>query len=381
VFLLSQKWRVSVYAIPLALAPMLITALFDMRLGVMSAFFLALLVGVLEHFNFELTLLCALAGAVGAYAIAGVRQRAHMYRAIVYLALVNTAVALALNSTAPAGMKTVVGGLAENVYFGLAGALLTPIIVFGVMPFFESLFGFTTDITLLELSDLNRPLLKRLALEAPGTYHHATVVGALAEAAAKAIDANSLLARVGAYYHDIGKTDIAEYFVENQTGLKSRHDSLTPSMSAIILASHVRKGRQLGEEADLPDDVLNFIDEHHGTMVMLYFYHKARLQGAGEEVEPEFHYPGPKPQTRESAIVMLADGVEAASRTLDDPTPARVQALAQKIIDDRYHAGQLEECALTLAQLAKIRESFVQMLLAMFHHRTPYPLQQRVGRA
>jgi len=235
------------------------------------------------------------------------------------------------------------------------------------------LFGFATDITLLELSDLNRPLLKRLALEAPGTFHHSIVVGSLAEAAAKEIGANSLLARVGAYYHDIGKMEIAEYFIENQVGLKSKHDSITPTMSALILASHVKRGRQMAENADLPDEVMNFIEEHHGTMIMSYFYNKALEQGASPDIEPEFRYPGPPPQTKEAAILMLADGVEAASRTLEDPKPARIVALAQSIIDSRYHAGQLEECDLTLSDLGKIRDAFAKILTGVFHQRVPYP--------
>ena len=213
-----------------------------------------------------------------------------------------------------------------------------------------------------------------MSIEAPGTYHHSISVGNLSEAAAEAIGANALLARVGAYYHDIGKIEVPEYFVENQFSVRSKHDSLTPSMSTLILSSHVKKGRTLGEEADIPDQVLNFIEEHHGTMVMEYFYHRAREQ-AGDDVDIEidkYRYPGPKPQTRETGIAMLADAVEAASRTLDEPKPARIDALIQRIIDNRFQSGELDECPLTLRDLAGIKNAFAQDLIAVFHHRVKY---------
>jgi putative nucleotidyltransferase with HDIG domain len=260
-----------------------------------------------------------------------------------------------------------------EILYGSVVSVLSIFLVMGMLPVFESIFGMTTDTTLLELSDLNHPLLKRLSIEAPGTYHHSISVGNLSESAAEAIGGNALLARVGAYYHDIGKVEIPEYFVENQFSVRSKHESLTPSMSALILSSHVKKGRLLGEEADIPDEVLNFIEEHHGTMVMSYFYHKAREQGDEETSMDKFRYPGPKPQTRETGIAMLADAVEAASRTLDDPKPARIDALIQRIINERFESGELNECPLTLRDLARIREAFASVLIAAFHHRVRYP--------
>ena len=239
------------------------------------------------------------------------------------------------------------------------------------------MLGITTDITQLVRSDLHHPQLKRLALEAPGTFHHSIVVGNLSEAAAKAIGGNSLLARVGAYFHDIGKIEIPEYFVENQLSVKSRHEELTPSMSSIILSSHVKMGRKLGEDADIPDEVLNFIEEHHGTMVQTYFYNKALEQGLDEEAAKKFRYPGPKPQIRETGIAMLADAVEAASRTLEDPKPARLNNLIQRIINDRFQSGELDECPLTLRDLAKIKEAFTQMLIGTFHQRIAYPKKDK----
>ncbi|MBD3258256.1 HD domain-containing protein, partial [candidate division GN15 bacterium] len=184
-----------------------------------------------------------------------------------------------------------------------------------------------------------------------------------------------------AYYHDIGKIEIPEYFVENQFSVRSKHDALTPSMSSLILASHVKKGRTLGEEADIPDEVLNFIEEHHGTMVMTYFYHRAKEQ-EGEDVDKDkFRYPGPKPQIRETGIAMLADAVEAASRTLEDPKPARIDSLIQRIINDRFQSGELDECPLTLRDLAKIKEAFASVLIAAFHHRVKYPSEREAPTA
>ena len=249
------------------------------------------------------------------------------------------------------------------------------------MPLFESTFGLTTDITLLELSDLNRPLLKRLALEAPGTYHHSIMIGTLAEEAAMSINANSLLARVGSYYHDIGKMLKPEYFVENQMGAKNKHEQLTPSMSALILEAHVKEGKELAEENGLPQCIVEFITGHHGSSVMSYFYEKAKSQDdEGTDID-DYRYPGPKPISKEVAIVMLADSVEAASRTLEDPTPARIRGLVRKIIFSRFESGELDDCDLTLKDLHQIEESFVRVLMGIFHRRIAYPEKETEVRA
>ena len=257
--------------------------------------------------------------------------------------------------------------------YGLFNGFISPILTIGLLPIFESIFDVSTDITLLELSDLNRPLLKRLALEAPGTYHHSIIVANLAEAAAKAIGANVLLARVGAYYHDIGKIEKPEYFVENQTGAKNKHEKLVPSMSALILESHVKEGVEMAVEANLPKRIIDFIQEHHGTTLMSYFYNKALEQGATQELMDEYRYPGPKPRSKETAIVMLADAVEAASRTLDDPKPSRMKSLIKKIIDSKLQAGELADSNLTFRELFAIQQSFLPVLISVFHPRVEYP--------
>lgn len=220
---------------------------------------------------------------------------------------------------------------------------------------------------------MNHPLLKRLSLEAPGTYHHSIIVGNLAEAGAKAIGANTLLARVGAYYHDIGKVEKPEYFVENQMGAKSKHEKLTPSMSALILESHVKEGAEMAEEVNLPQAVIDFIRQHHGTTVMSYFYNKALEQGAGQDSKDEYRYPGPKPHFKEIAIVMLADAVEAASRVLEDPKPSRIKSLIKKIIDSKLQAGELSDSNLTFKELTAIEQAFLPVLISIFHPRVEYP--------
>ncbi len=359
----------TVYVLPVAVLPIIITILFDAEVGTLATVILALLLGIMNRFDFTVVLMTMIVGTAACFSSRHVRKRSHFYR-IMLTVMISYAGLILLVETMKLAPST--GILMQVVYGSLVG-LVSCLLTIGILPFFESLFSITTDITLLELSDLNHPLLKRLALEAPGTYHHSISVGNLSEAAAKSIGANPLLARVGCYYHDIGKIEIPEYFVENQLGVHSRHEQLAPTMSALILSAHVKRGRLLGEEADVPDDVLNFIEEHHGTMVMGYFYNKALEQGADPSTVDKFRYPGPKPQVRETGIAMLADAVEAASRTLDDPKPARIHALIQRIMNERFQSGELDECPLTLRDLAKIREAFAQILVGAFHHRVSYP--------
>lgn len=360
----------SLYLTPLAVLPIMVAILFDAEISVLSTVALAMLLGIMERFSFPLALLTVIVGTVAAFASHTVTKRSHTFRIMFLVMLAYVMVILIVENLRVTSTEVLLADILCGV---IVSVITVPLAVFLFLPLFESTFGFTTDIKLLELSDLNHPLLKRLAIEAPGTYHHSIIVSNLCEGAAKAIRGNPLLARVGAYYHDIGKIEIPEYFVENQLGIRSRHEALSPSMSALILVSHVKKGRQLGEEADIPDDVLNFIEEHHGRMLMTYFYNKAVELGADKSSEEKFRYPGPRPQTRETGICMLADAVEAASRTLDDPKPARIDNLIQKIIDDRFKSGELDECPLTLKDLAKIREAFAQSLIAAFHQRIRYP--------
>ncbi len=372
----NTSFELSHYIYPIALLPIMVTILFDAEVGILSTFVLAFLLGILHRFDFSIAFMTIVVGTVACFTSRHVRRRSEFFR-IMYSTAFTFAIFIFLMENL---RLTPNEDYFLDIGYGIINGIIVPLLAIGLLPIFESIFSITTDITLLELSDLNHPLLKRLSLEAPGTYHHSIIVGTLTESAAKAIGGNSLLARVGAYFHDIGKIEIPEYFVENQLGLKSKHEELTPSMSSIILSSHVKKGRQLGEEADIPDDVLNFIEEHHGTMVQSYFYNKAIEQGMDGVSADKFRYPGPKPQTRETGIAMLADAVEAASRTLDDPKPARINSLIQRIINDRFESGELDECPLTLKDLSKIKDAFSQILIGSFHHRIKYPSKEDVSR-
>ncbi len=316
-------------------------------------------------------------GVTAVYSVSRLRHRWEFVSAFVTMTVANLAAILAWD-LARAGS---IGMLARDTLWGAVGAFLSVTIAFLLLPVVERLFGLTSDITLLELSDLNRPLLKRLQLEAPGTYHHSMVVGSLAEAAAEAVGANSLLARVQAYYHDIGKLEKSEYFAENEpVSGRSLHDKLAPNLSVIVVKSHIKEGLDLARRERLPKAVRDAIPEHHGTMVMAYFYVKAQETDPNVRRE-DFSYPGPKPRSKETAILMLADGVEGASRALEEPTPSRIRNLVNRIVEERMHQGQLDECAITLQELARVREAFYPVLTATFHVRTPYPDEiKRKGR-
>ena len=240
----------------------------------------------------------------------------------------------------------------------------------------EWLFNILTDIRLLELSNLNNPLLRRLAVEAPGSYNHSVIVGTLAESAAEAIGANALFCRVAAYYHDVGKMLKPDYFIENQKAGSNRHDALSPHMSALVIASHVKEGYELAKMYGLPRQVLDIIPQHHGTRKINYFFQKAKRSENSEveEVrESDFRYPGPKPQTKEAAIFMLSDSIEAAARTLEDPSPARFKGLIRKIISDVVLDDQFEQCDLTFSDLEKVSAAFLRTLGSIYHHRIDYP--------
>jgi hypothetical protein len=268
--------------------------------------------------------------------------------------------------------------LYNAIYTGAAG-LAVGFAVLGILPFIEKAFGITTGMTLLELADASQPLLRRIALEAPGTYNHSLQVATLAEAAAEAVGGDSLLCRVAAYYHDIGKINKADYFVENQIDGRSRHIHLTPSMSFHIITGHVKDGVALAREYSLPPEVIPFIQQHHGTTVIEYFFDKAKKRqdqighDEPEVTEQQFRYSGPKPKTREIAILMLADVAESASRTLEEPTPAALEKLVRTLAMKRLLDGQFEECDLTLRDLALIEKSLVKTLAGIYHGRIAYP--------
>jgi putative nucleotidyltransferase with HDIG domain len=253
--------------------------------------------------------------------------------------------------------------------------IASSIIVLGILPVFEYLFRTPTNISLLELADFHHPLLQRLILEAPGTYHHSLIVGNLSETACNAVGANALLARIGSYYHDIGKLEKSEYFSENQAESVNKHDKLSPAMSKMIIMNHVKEGAELARKYNLSPVILDFINQHHGNSLVYYFYRRAleTLEEDQEIREEGFRYPGPKPNSKETAIVLLADSVEAATRALRDPSNAKVEEIVQKVINNKFIDGQLDECELTLKDLEKISKVFIRILSGIYHTRTPYP--------
>jgi hypothetical protein len=262
---------------------------------------------------------------------------------------------------------------------GAGWCLAAGFLVSGSLPFIESTFGAVTDISLLELGDVSHPLLQELVRRAPGTYNHSITVASIGETAADAIGANGLLVRVGAYFHDIGKMLKPHYFVENSTEGENRHDHLAPAMSTLIIIGHVKDGMDLAQEHGLPRPLIDFIEQHHGTTLVEYFYHEAaRLaeehpDHRTDADESHFRYPGPKPQTRENAVLMIADAVEGASRALSEPTPSRIERLVHEIAMRRLLDGQFDECGLTITELSRIEDSLTKSLTAMYHGRIKYP--------
>ena len=359
----------SEFAVPLALAPLVVASLMEKRPALVFTLMLSVLVMAVAELRAPFVAVAMMGGVTAVYSVQRLRHRWHFVRAFFAIALANSAAIMAWDLA----RNTPMAGMFRDGLWGVLSALFATAVAFGLLPLVEQLFRLTSDITLLELSDLNRPLLRRMQLEAPGTYHHSMVVGSLAEAAAETISANSLLSRVQAYYHDIGKLAKPEYYAENEpASSRSRHEKLTPSMSALVVKSHISEGLELAKKERLPRAVRNAIPEHHGSMVMAFFFHKA-LETDPTARREDYSYPGPRPRSKETAILMLADGVEGASRALAEPTPSRIRGLVQRIIEERVRDGQLDECNLTIQELARIRESFIPVLTAIFHVRAPYP--------
>ena len=308
------------------------------------------------------------------YSVRQYKDRAAILKAGLTIGLVNAMAILAIESLRHA---SVAGSLSFfKLAMAFAGGMQASALSSLLLPALESLFKVTTDIRLLELSNLNAPVLRRLSVEAPGTYHHSLMVGTLGEAAAEAIGANPLLVRVGAYYHDVGKILKPEYFVENQIFGVNKHEDLSPSMSALIIAAHVKDGLELAKEIGLAERIRDMIPQHHGTRIMTYFYRKATdsVEAKNQQVlEADFRYPGPKPQSKEAAIMMMADSVEAASRTLSHPTQAQIQGMVDRLVDAIIADNQFEECDITLREVRLVKESFCKILRGIYHRRIDYP--------
>lgn len=371
-----------------ALAPMILSILLGRNHGAFAAVYVSLLGGLLISFDkaFEFAIVSLVCGFTAVYLTHDVRRRTKVVRAGLYVGLIATGLAVATGEIDVTGPWQATSLQASTtILIGILTASVASI----ALPVLEAMFRITTAISWIELSDLNHPLLKRMTIEAPGTYHHSLVVARLSEAAAETIGANESMCRVAAYFHDIGKLNKPQYFIENVNPDENPHDDLTPTMSALIIIAHVKDGVDLALKHGLNHEIISVIREHHGTTLVQYFYHRALEQRREFEKRVEeghanaddapavekktFRYPGPKPQTRESAIISLADGVESASRSLAKPTPQKVEQLIEEITRSRIEEGQLDTCGLTLADLAKIRKSFHNTLCSMMHNRISYP--------
>lgn len=378
--------RTLVFATPLTTGAMLASIFFGVTPAFLFSLTLSLFLGILFGSDFDLFMFSLMGCFVGVHGVTPCRNRMIPIKTGLLVGCTNVIVvvlSMLFREQWPAP------ALFANASVAFCGGVMAGILVTGLAPLAEMAFGYTTDIKLLELASMDQPLLQELLLQAPGTYHHSIIVGNMVEAAAKSIGANSLLAKVAAYYHDIGKIRKPSYFIENQFDCENRHEKLAPSMSSLILISHVKEGVDLAKKHKLGQPIIDIIRQHHGRSLISYFYQKAldareKAQSSkGADLPPinieDYRYPGPKPQTKEAGLVMLADIVEAACRSLNEPTPARIQGLVNKLINNVFIDGQLDECELTLKDLHQIAKHFNQILATVHHKRIEYPSVPQPG--
>ena len=370
------------YLIVVPTSSMLLTIIFDSRVGFYGTVVMAFIVAGIRGNDYSIALASLIAGALSVYTVRDMKNRTQIFRSLgfIFLGYALSILALALERFESPGV------IVEQLVFGLTNAIVSPVLTYGLLIFVERVFRVTTDLALMELAQFTHPLLRQLSERAPGTYHHSMSMASLAEAAAAAVGANEVLARVGAYFHDIGKIRKPTYFVENQKGSRNRHDKLLPRMSSLIITAHVKDGIALAHEHRLPQEVVDFIPMHHGTTRIEFFYSKALRQAENsadetkidEIKESDYRYPGPRPQTKETGILMLADAIEASARALDDPLPQKLEAMIDELIRKRFEEGELDECPLTLKDLTRIKAAFLGVLVGIHHSRIKYP--EDVGR-
>jgi len=367
--------------VPVASVAMLTILLFtDLQLAFLMALAASVLVTIIIGGDFGIMLTYFLGSLAGIYFAKGSRTRGQLITAGLFVSAMHVICWLLLYPDFHLIMTKEF--TTTQLYPLAANGFICAFVVVATLKVFEYIFGVVTNYSLLELSDFNQPLLKRMILEAPGTYHHSLVVSNLAEAGADAIGANALLTRVGAYYHDIGKMVKSEYFTENQlVGDGNVHDNIEPNMSRLVIQNHVKEGIELAKKHGLNQAIIDFIPQHHGTGLMYFFYQKALEEAEDSHMvnEEDFRYPGPKPQSRETAITLLADSVEGATRALDDPNPTNIEETVRKIVNNKFIDGQLDECNLTLKEIDKIVLTFIRILGAMYHGRVKYPEKKSNG--
>lgn len=370
----SEYNSLSGMLVPVAWATMSVAILVDVELALLVSVILAVFVTVLvdpsltSSFSTQVGLVALFGGIIGVHSVSHLSQRSDLARAGLFVSAVNV---ISIGGIAlMSGMRLTVW--AVGVLLGIVNGLASSVLTVGTLHWLESGFHITSGVRLLELSNPNRPLLKRLLMEAPGTYHHSILVGNLAEAAAEAVKADATMVRVGSMYHDIGKLKRPYFFIENQFAQDNPHDKIAPTLSSLIITSHIKDGLELAKENKLPQPIQDIIVQHHGDSLVSFFYHKAKEENE-DMPEEAFHYDAPRPQSKEAALVCLADSVEAAVRSMKQPTPGRIEGLVRKIIKDKLNDGQLDQCDLTFRDLDRIAMSFVRVLSGIFHSRVEYP--------
>jgi putative nucleotidyltransferase with HDIG domain len=368
--------QVLLLALPITLGAILISIFQGLEVAIAFSLIMSIFTSIAVESRIEFFVYFLIGSLLAAYGVRNCRERSVLIKTGLKVGFLNIVMALSIQSLY-GNPYSLLG--AVSVVSGFLGGVLAGVIATGFLPLIEIIFGFTTDIKLLELSSLDQPILKDLMVKAPGSYHHSVMVSNMVEATAESIHTNPLLAKVSAYYHDIGKINKPLYFVENQVKGDNKHEKLAPSMSSLILISHVKDGVELAKQHKLGKEIIDIIQQHHGTSLISYFYQKAKEQSKkrGSRSSPikeeDFRYPGPKPQTKEAGLVLVADAVEAASRTLVNPTPARIQGMVQKIINNIFSDGQLDECELTLKDINLVAKTFSKTLSGIFHSRIEYP--------
>ncbi len=371
ILLARSMYTISPFLIPLASIPMILTLLLNYKISLFTSLVNCILIAVAVNFEVEIILIAIMSVVLGSTILRKMQERNDILYASSYIAIIN----VILTFSAGFLLSNSVIDVSKKALFTLIGGVLSAILTIGLLPLFENLFGIVTTIKLLELSNPNNPLLKKLLLEAPGTYHHSILVGNLAEVAAEVVNGNPVLARVSAYYHDIGKTKRPYFFKENQIGKENPHDKISPNLSTLIITSHVKDGLELAKEYKIPKVIQDIIQQHHGTSLVKYFYitMKNNSERPEDVNEEDFRYQGPIPKSKEAAIIMLADGVEAAVRSINDPTKGKIEEMVNKIIKARLDEGQLDDCDLTLKEIGLIRDAFLKVLISIYHQRIEYP--------
>jgi cyclic-di-AMP phosphodiesterase PgpH len=375
------------FLIPVAMGIMLISVLFNHRLALLTTIVFGLIVGLVTGGDFRFILIALLGGLVAIYGVYKVNRRDDLAKAGLYVA--------ALNAVAIVGIFLFTGAVRLEYDFlrdfsigilsGVGNGIFSAVMAIGLLPYLETGFGLTTSVTLLELANPNQNLLKRLLREAPGTYHHSIIVANLAEAAAESVGADPLLARVGSYYHDIGKLKRPYFFCENQIAQTNPHERISANLSKLIITSHTKDGAEIARKDKLPQVIVDIIQQHHGTSLMTFFYMRAAENCTDRDKveESSFRYEGPKPHSKEAAIVMLADSVEAAVRSMVKPSAGKVEGMVRKIVKEKLNEGQLDQSNLTLGEVDCIIDTFIHILSGIFHTRIEYPekeLKEIAGR-